>query len=237
VCCACGARRPLPKTGSRKGTRLVSGWLETALQSKWMLGGPFLPGTGGVGVGLQFQLRHRPSEVLSEVMRIEIFLGAGGVLMLGASGCGTYAALTPEAQSVVATTIKPAGNCKSLAALTGKGGGASGGYVSNESLVEYAVNDLRNQAARIGATHVVHSPPTMGGTTSAMVTGEALRCEGVGGTSSAAGALASPAPAVEPGAAPSSPPGGGCDYDTQCKGDRVCVKRECVEPGSSSKLQ
>jgi hypothetical protein len=170
-------------------------------------------------------------------MRIEIFLIAGGVLVLGASGCGTYLALTPEAQSVVATTIKPTGSCQSLGALTGKGGGASGGYVSNESLIEYAVNDLRNQAATIGATHVVYSPPAMGGnggtTTSAMVTGEALRCEGGGGASTVAGPLASSAPE----AAPSSPSSGGCDFDTQCKGDRVCVNRECVDPGSSPKLQ
>jgi hypothetical protein len=170
-------------------------------------------------------------------MRIGIFLSAGGALVLGASGCGTYRALTPEAQSVVATTIKPTGSCKSLGALTGKGGGASGSYVSNESLIEFAVNDLRNQAATIGATHVVYSPPTLGGnggtTTSAMVTGEALRCEGDGGASTVVGPLASSAPA----AAPSSPRSGGCDYDTQCKGDRVCVNRECVDPGSSATLQ
>jgi hypothetical protein len=24
--------------------------------------------------------------------------------------------------------------------------------------------------------------------------------------------------------------GGGCQFDTQCKGDRVCVKGECVDP-------
>jgi hypothetical protein len=172
-------------------------------------------------------------------MRIEIFLGTGVVLT--ASGCGTYLALTPEAQAVVATTIKPAGSCKSLGALTGKGGGASGAYVSNESLIEYAVNDLRNQAATIGATHVVYTPPAMGGnggtTTSAMVTGEALRCEAGGGTSTAAEPVASSAPALAPVAEPASPGSGGCDYDTQCKGDRVCVNRACVEPGSSSKLQ
>ncbi len=115
----------------------------------------------------------------------------GLAFILGSTSCGTYQELTPGAQSVTATTTRPTGHgCRSLGNLTGKGGGASGAYVSNESLIEYAVNDLRNQAAGIGATHVVYSTPTMGGhegtTTSAMVLGEALRCH--------PGAEAQPAP-------------------------------------------
>jgi hypothetical protein len=168
---------------------------------------------------------------------VGIVLAVGGPLLLGTSGCGTYLGLTPEAQAVVATTIKPPGGCKSLGALTGKGGGASGGYVSNESLIEYAINDLRNQGAKVGATHVVYSPPTMGGTggttTSAMVTGEALRCEANEEAATPTGAIASSAPPSEPGVKPSATSTGGCDYDTQCKGERVCVNRECVDPASS----
>jgi hypothetical protein len=34
--------------------------------------------------------------------------------------------------------------------------------------------------------------------------------------------------AVQP--APKSSDSGGCRYDTQCKGDRICVKGECVAP-------
>lgn len=154
-----------------------------------------------------------------------IGLGVGAALALALAGCGTYQDLTPGARSVTATTARPSNSCKSLGSLTGKGGGASGGYVSNESLIEYAINDLRNQAAELGATHVVYSSPTMGGnagtTTSAMVMGEALRCE--------------------PGDQPSTPQGtvtaaksGGCEYDTQCKGDRVCVKGQCVSPATAA---
>jgi hypothetical protein len=39
--------------------------------------------------------------------------------------------------------------------------------------------------------------------------------------------------AVSPAASPAATPATvtpGCQYDTQCKGDRVCVKRECVDP-------
>jgi hypothetical protein len=155
-------------------------------------------------------------------------LALGVVLMLELPACGTYEGLRPEAQSVAATTIRPAGKCKALGNLTGKGGGASGGYVSNESLIEYAVNDLRNQAAALGATHVVYSTAGMGGTegttTSAMVMGEALRCE--------AGEEPS-APAQPIAAAKSS----GCEYDTQCKGDRVCVNHQCINPVPSSKSE
>jgi len=139
------------------------------------------------------------------------------------TGCGTYHALTPKAASVVATTDRPSGKCKSLGSLSGKGGGASGGYVSNEDLIQYAINDLRNQAAEQGATHVVYSSPSMGGnqgtTTSAMVTGEALKCE--------AGQEPS-APASELSSAPQQ--AAGCTFDAQCKGERICVKGGCVEP-------
>lgn len=152
--------------------------------------------------------------------------GIGLAFTLGLTNCGTYQELSPGARSVTATTTRPVGHsCKSLGNLTGKGGGASGGYVSNESLIEYAVNDLRNQAASLGATHVVYSAPTMGGnqgtTTSAMVIGEALLCE----------------PGNEAKSAPAKPDtrkAAGCEYDAQCKGDRVCVNRRCVDPAPSS---
>lgn len=174
----------------------------------------------------------------TEDMRTVVLGFLGGVaFLLAMAGCGTYEALAPEAASVNATTTRPAGKCESLGNLTGKGGGASGGYVSNESLIEYAVNDLRNQAQRLNATHVVYSTPALGGasgtTTSAMVMGEALRCEEGGETTTvvAAATTAAPAPTPAPVSATAAAPAtGGCEYDTQCKGDRVCVNRQCVDP-------
>jgi hypothetical protein len=148
----------------------------------------------------------------------------GIALALGLAACGTYKELSPGAQAVTATTSRPAGKCESLGSLTGKGGGASGGYVSNESLIEYAVNDLRNQAEALGATHVVYSTPSMGGnegtTTSAMVMGEALVCDGD----------EEPSAPKQPVASAKS---GGCEYDTQCKGDRICQNQQCVDPAPS----
>lgn len=32
----------------------------------------------------------------------------------------------------------------------------------------------------------------------------------------------------------SAPAAGGCSYDNQCKGDRICVKHQCVAPASDS---
>jgi hypothetical protein len=142
------------------------------------------------------------------------------------TSCGTYNGLTPEAASVVATANRPSGSCASLGILSGKGGGASGGYVSNENLVQYALNDLRNQAAALGATHIVYSTPSMGGnegtTTSAIVTGEALKCQ-PGQERAAAASEVSPAPKQA----------SGCAYDSQCKGERICVKGECVDQSPS----
>lgn len=171
-------------------------------------------------------------------MRTVVLGALGGVtFLLAMAGCGTYEALTPEASYVKATTIRPEGKCESLGTLTGKGGGASGGYVSNESLIEYAVNDLRNQAQRLNATHVLYSTPAMGGaegtTTSAMVMGEALRCEDGKETTAVVVAATTAAPAPTPApvsALTATPATGGCEYDTQCKGDRVCVDRQCVDP-------
>jgi len=81
--------------------------------------------------------------------------------------------------------------CRPLGTVIGKGGGSFGGaFLSNEKLIEYAMNDLRNEAALLGANVVHHSPPQMGmsggeGTdvSSANITGTAYLCEGEIGVS------------------------------------------------------
>jgi hypothetical protein len=137
----------------------------------------------------------------------------------------TYSDLTPAGTSVLAVASRPNEPCKSLGAITGKGGGYTGAFVSNEELVEYARNDLRNKAGALGATHVLEHAPSFGSTgdsnttTSATLTGEALDCR--------------------PGAAPiaANTSGGsvpvGCQYDSQCKGDRICSAGQCVAPAAS----
>lgn len=143
------------------------------------------------------------------------------------AGC-SYQQLTPAGQNIVTTTNQPGGQCKSLGNVTGKGGGGGGGYVANEKLVEYAMNDLRNKAADMGATHVQTQPPSLGvgggqntTTTSATIVGEAFQC--VEGTEGAAVASSGGDTGEQ---APSAP--AGCQYDTQCKGDRICQDGACV---------
>jgi hypothetical protein len=34
----------------------------------------------------------------------------------------------------------------------------------------------------------------------------------------------------QPGSGVAATPGGGCEFDTQCKGDRVCRKGSCEDP-------
>jgi hypothetical protein len=53
--------------------------------------------------------------------------------------------------------------CNQLGYIVGRGGGSfGGGYISNESLIEYAMNDLRNKAAGLGANFVQHDSPQLG---------------------------------------------------------------------------
>ena len=95
-------------------------------------------------------------------------------------GCATEA-LSPEGSHVAVTRNAPTPDCVAAGYLVGEGGGTfGGGWISNDSLIDYAMNDLRNKAAKLGANYVQADPPTLGsgrGTTStATVTGTAYRC-------------------------------------------------------------
>jgi hypothetical protein len=112
----------------------------------------------------------------------QIRLMVVGVVILGAFGCST-ASLSGEGAKVAASRNPPTKGCKPLGYLTGKGGGTfGGGFVSNEDLIEYALNDLRNKAGELGGNYVQHDPPQMGSgdgtTTTATVTGTAYKCGG-----------------------------------------------------------
>ena len=85
-------------------------------------------------------------------------------------------------------------SCQPLGYLVGRGGGSfGGGYISNDNLIKYAMNDLRNQASELGANYVQHDSPQLGesgthgnvATTTATVSGTAYRCS-EGGASTAA---------------------------------------------------
>lgn len=99
--------------------------------------------------------------------------------------CST-AELDNEGQSVEVVYEKPAGKCRNLGPVFGKGGGQfGGGWISDEKLMEFASNDIRNKAAKKGATHVMiknHQMGSTGGqygstTSTATFSGVALRCK------------------------------------------------------------
>jgi hypothetical protein len=77
-------------------------------------------------------------------------------------------------------------SCKDLGYIVGRGGGSfGGGWITNEDLINYAMNDLRNKAAALGANYVQHDTPTLGvsgskgstTTSTATVSGTAFLCE------------------------------------------------------------
>ncbi|WP_394840139.1 DUF4156 domain-containing protein [Pendulispora rubella] len=99
--------------------------------------------------------------------------------------------LSGEGARVTVVRSAPPPNCTEVAQLVGHGGGSFGGRgISNDKLIEYAQNDLRNKAAERGANYVQQDPPTLGqheGTTStATISGTAYRCPAGEGTQTTA---------------------------------------------------
>jgi hypothetical protein len=97
------------------------------------------------------------------------------------SGCSRDS-LSSEGAKVVASPNPPAPSCVAVKHIVGEGGGTFGGeFISNDDLIEYAMNDLRNQAADAGANYVQHDPPELGQgdgtTTTATISGTAYACK------------------------------------------------------------
>ena len=97
-----------------------------------------------------------------------------------AAGCSTED-LSSEGAKVTASRNPPAAGCREVGHVVGHGGGTfGGGFISNDDLIEYALNDLRNKAAEAGGNYVQHDPPTLGEgdgtTTTATISGTAFRC-------------------------------------------------------------
>jgi hypothetical protein len=124
-------------------------------------------------------------------------------------------------------------SCKSLGYIVGRGGGSfGGGWISNEQLIEYAMNDLRNQAAERGANFIQHDTPTMGEagsngsstTTTATVSGTAYLCtehsrRAPSGPVAAAAPAPAPAHACTPGVTQKCFGPGGCQGAQFCEDD------------------
>jgi hypothetical protein len=100
--------------------------------------------------------------------------------LLTFSSC-TTAELSGEGTKVVIAQPDEVKACKNMGQVIGQGGGTFGGaFISNDSLMKYALNDMRNKAGEMGATHVVSGSPQLGGgsgtTSTATVMGTAYKC-------------------------------------------------------------
>jgi len=101
---------------------------------------------------------------------------------LAVSGCSTPA-LSPEGAAVAVSRNPPPSTCTAVGYIVGEGGGTFGGkWISNDELIDYAMNDLRNKAGKQGASYVQSDPPQLGNgrgtTTTVTITGTAYRCAG-----------------------------------------------------------
>jgi hypothetical protein len=109
-------------------------------------------------------------------MRIQICI----LLLSVCLGCAT-ASLSTAGSHLIPVASTPPPECENVGTVIGQGGGTFGGaYISNDKLMEYAMNDARNKAAERGATHIQMSAPQLGGgngtTTTATVMAVAFKC-------------------------------------------------------------
>ena len=139
------------------------------------------------------------------------------LLSLALAGCGTTS-LSAKGRQVSVLDADPGAGCVSIGTFYGKADPFFGALKSDEQLLESARNEVLNEAARRGATHVrfTGAPErwpsgTFGAGLGLSVSGEAYKC----------------GQPPSPMAAPSAE---GCTKDTDCKGDRICESRICVEP-------
>ena len=96
------------------------------------------------------------------------------------TGCAT-ASLSKRGGQVLPLATAPGPECKNLGTVIGSGGGIFGGaYISNENLVQYALNDAMNKTAARGGTHFFAHAPSLGGgdgtTTTATLMAIAYKC-------------------------------------------------------------
>lgn len=108
-----------------------------------------------------------------------ILRAALACFLLSSSACGTHD-LSTAGQGVVASRDAPPVDCVEVGHFVGHEGGWDGDFISNDDLIEGALNDLRNEAGEAGANYVRHDPPTLGQTsgttTTATVSGTGYRC-------------------------------------------------------------
>jgi hypothetical protein len=153
---------------------------------------------------------------------LSLLVAAGALLW--ASGCAHAPAVSKEEVRFV-TEREQVSGCEHLGRVSGS---SSLGGISAQRLGKArAEAEMRTKAGRLGAD-VVLVQSSHGGFFGAESVGDAYRCAGrtTGGARSAEPPRGEPAP-------PPAIPGrvsGGCEKDTDCKGDRVCESGRCVQP-------
>ena len=142
-------------------------------------------------------------------------------LVFAVLACGTTT-LSARGRQVAVLDAKPGAECAVVGDVAGSADPFFGGLKPAEQLADAARNDARNEAARAGATHVRFTggpdqwpSGTFGGGKAVTVSGVAYKC-----SNPVAPALAPAPESAEPG----------CSKDTDCKGDRICQSRTCVDP-------
>ena len=134
--------------------------------------------------------------------RASVSLGALtlALMILSQPGCKA-SQLTSHGTEVTLLDTEPFG-CEELGEVVAHGGGASGGYVKKKVIVESATNEARNQAAEMGATHILlEEPEIVHGTGKASVHNQ-QPAMGHGDGSSATATVRGVAYTCEPGAVP-----------------------------------
>src|SRR6185437_2402057 len=83
-----------------------------------------------------------------------IVVSVTSLLAVLLSSCASVQ-LTPNANKVIASPNPAPKSCKYLGQVVGNQGNFfTGGFTSNRNLEEGAMNDLKNQAAKLGANYV-----------------------------------------------------------------------------------
>ena len=145
-------------------------------------------------------------------MRTRLVLSFPLLLLLGAglplTSLSCRKAELRDGATVRVITLKP-DNCKDLGPVEGLGGGLAGGYLTKQKMLEAAMNDARNKAARKGATHLLaYAPEIAHGTAKAPVDNhQAAVGHGDGASASAkvVGSAYKCPPGVKPRAGPAAP--------------------------------
>jgi len=130
-------------------------------------------------------------------------------------GCGHTQTAAPRTVRFV-TEREMVNGCTHLGRVSGSSvvGGISGRRLGQLR----AEREMRDEAERLGAD-VVLVQSSHGGFWGADAKGDAYQCQG----------RLKDTPTAPPPSVPASPQGG-CEKDTDCKGDRVCESGKCVNP-------